>query len=179
MTRDLREIPFSFPSMRRLNSVKNSCNISIRAWGRKSPRAVFVGMHEHRGELSAAAKLVAATPFHTSETDSGRARAKMRKKTWPREHRYRDREYEGPSDAAQLALDFFRCPRQDQDQVRGCRRSWKIDFFNKFTPDQVVREQPWGERLSGTTAFLEATSTGCDLFHGLTWRGSGGLPSGI
>ena len=56
----------------------------------------------------------------------------MSKKTWPREHRY-----QGPSDEAQLALedlldfDLFRCP--GQDWVRGYHRSWKIDFFNKFT----------------------------------------------
>ena len=59
----------------------------------------------------------------------------MRKKTWPREHRYRGREYEGPSDAAQLAHDLFRCARQDQ--ARGHHRSWKIDLFKKFTPDKT------------------------------------------
>ena len=59
----------------------------------------------------------------------------MRKKTWPREHRYRGREYEGPSDAAQLAHDLFCCPRQDQ--VRGHHRSSKIDLFKEFTPDKT------------------------------------------
>ena len=133
-------------------------------------------MFEPPEEPSAVAELVAATPSNERALDSGRARAKMRKKAWPRGCRHRGRENKRSSDAPQLALkkltdfDLFYCPRQDQ--VRGYHRSRKTKFTNKLinaiedldngaTKNEFVKHTglsifqaprlPWGPRVPAAT----------------------------
>ena len=137
----------------RLDSLKNPFDISPRVRGRKSPPVVsfFERCAKHAGSRAQLPSSWQLLPAAQEKSFSGKARVKVRTKTWLRILASRGRGYQGHGDTAQLAPGRW-WPGKIEAQLK---------VFSNFIPDST-----------NFTSMIEVADIGVptSLVPRLSWR---------